>query len=139
MIYVTRREVFSASHRLHNPNISDKENNELFGKCNNLYGHGHNYVLEVTVCGNVDKKTGYVIDLKILKELINTHVISQLDHKYLNNDVDFLVGKNPTTEILAIEIWNILVDKIPNGKLYSIKLHETENNVIEYKGEETWI
>lgn len=135
MIYVTRREVFSASHRLHNPNISDKENIEIFGKCNNLHGHGHNYVLEVTVCGNVDKKTGYLIDLKVLKDLININVISKLDHKHLNTDVDFLIGKIPTTEILAIEIWNQLEDKIPIGKLYSVKLRETENNFIEYKGE----
>jgi len=135
MIYVTRREAFSASHRLHNPFISDEENYEIFGKCNNFYGHGHNYVLEVTVCGNIDEKTGYVIDLKVLKDIINKHIISKLDHKHLNTDVDFLAGKNPTTEILAIEIWNQLVDKISSGKLYSIKLKETENNFIEYKGE----
>lgn len=134
MIFVTRREVFSASHRLYNTNLTDEENTSLFGKCNNLNGHGHNYELEVTICGEVDLKTGYLIDLKILKQIINDNVINKVDHKNLNLDVDFLSGKIPTTENIAIAIWEELESRIPIGKLYSVKLRETENNFIEYKG-----
>ncbi|MCX6174312.1 MAG: 6-carboxytetrahydropterin synthase [Ignavibacteriales bacterium] len=134
MIFVTRRETFSASHRLFNPNFSNEENDRLFGKCNNLNGHGHNYILEVVVAGEVDPNTGYVIDLKVLKEIIKKNVISKVDHKNLNLDVGFLKGKIPTAENIAIGIWYQLVDKLPSGKLYSIKLYETENNFVEYKG-----
>jgi 6-pyruvoyltetrahydropterin/6-carboxytetrahydropterin synthase len=134
MIYVTRREVFSASHRLFNTNFSDKENNRLFGKCSNLNGHGHNYVLEVVVSGEIDPNTGYVIDLKVLKEIIIENVISKVDHKNLNLDVDFLKGKIPTAENITAGIWDQLVGKLPAGELYSIKLYETENNYVEYKG-----
>lgn len=134
MIYVTRREVFSSAHRLHNTDLSDEENKEIFGKCNNPNGHGHNYTLEVIVAGEIDPKTGYVIDLKELKTIILENVVKKVDHKHLNHDVDFLAGVNPTTENFAVGIWNQLVDKIPAGKLYSIKLRETENNYIEYKG-----
>lgn len=134
MVYVTRREVFSATHRLFNPNLSDEENEAIFDKCNNLNGHGHNYVLEVVVAGEVEEKTGYVLDLKLLKKIIYDNVKTKVDHKNLNLDVDFLHNIIPTTENLAIAIWNQLVNKIPNGKLYSVKLYETENNYIEYKG-----
>ncbi len=134
MIYVTRREVFSASHRLYNPNLSDEENNLLFGKCNNPNGHGHNYTLEVTICGEINPATGYLIDLKLLKEIIIENVITKVDHKNLNLDVDFLAGQIPTAENIAVGIWNQLETKIPVGKLYSVKLKETENNFIEYKG-----
>lgn len=134
MVYVTRREVFSSTHRLFNPNLSEEENEKIFGKCNNLNGHGHNYVLEVVVAGEVEEKTGYVIDLKLLKKIINENVKNKVDHKNLNLDVDFLSNKIPTTENLAIAIWNQLVNKIPKGKLHSVKLYETENNYIEYKG-----
>lgn len=135
MVYVTRREVFSASHRLFNKNLSDEENEKLFGKCSNPNGHGHNYVLEVVIAGEIDPLTGYVIDLSILKKIIHEHVISKVDHKNLNTDVEFLDGIIPSSENIAVGIWNQLVDKIPSGKLYSVKLYETENNYIEYKGE----
>lgn len=135
MVYVTRREVFSASHRLFNPDLSDEENFEIFDKCANKNGHGHNYTLEVVVAGEINKNTGYVIDLKLLKEIIREHVIKKVDHKHLNNDVDFLEGVIPTAENIAIGIWNQLVDKIPSGKLYSVKLYETENNYAEYFGD----
>lgn len=135
MLYVTRREVFSASHRLHNPDLSDEENAVIFGKCNNKNGHGHNYTLEVVVAGEVNPKTGYVVDLKELKRIIIDSVIKRVDHKHLNDDTDFLQGINPTTENLAIGIWDQLKDKIPAGRLYSVKLYETENNYIEYRGE----
>ncbi|MBL1213055.1 MAG: 6-carboxytetrahydropterin synthase [Ignavibacteriae bacterium] len=133
--YVTRREVFSAAHRLHSNDYSDAENAEIFGKCNNPNGHGHNYVLEVVVKGEIIKETGYVIDLKILKNIIREHVIKKVDHKHLNHDVDFLHGINPTAENIALGIWEQLVNKIPNGELHSVKLYETENNYVEYKGE----
>lgn len=136
MIYVTRREIFSASHRLFNPEFSDEKNEQVFGKCSNLNGHGHNYVLEVVVAGEIDHLTGYVIDLKILKEIIHENVLNRVDHKNLNVDVDFLLGKIPTAENIAVGIWNILESKIPAGKLYSVKLYETENNYVEYKGKQ---
>ena len=134
MIFVTRREVFSSAHRLHNTDLSDEENKEIFGKCNNPNGHGHNYTLGVIVAGEIDPKTGYVIDLKELKTIILENVVKKVDHKHLNHDVDFLAGVNPTTENFVVCIWNQLVNKLPLGKLYSIKLYETENNYIEYKG-----
>ncbi|GBD89715.1 6-carboxy-5,6,7,8-tetrahydropterin synthase [bacterium BMS3Abin04] len=134
MIYVTRREVFSASHRLYNERWSDEKNEEVFGKCNNLYGHGHNYVLEITVAGNIDPETGYVIDTKLLKWIIRKNIIEKVDHKHLNLDVDFMKGIIPTAENIAVAFWNQIINKIPSGKLYSIKLYETENNYFEYKG-----
>lgn len=135
MVYVTRREVFSAAHRLFNKKFSDKENKEIFGKCSNPNWHGHNYTLEVVVAGNVDPETGYVIDLKKLKQIIKENIINKVDHKNLNLEVDFMKGVIPTTENIAVQIWNQLADKLPSGKLYSVKLYETENNYAEYKGE----
>lgn len=135
MIYVTRRETFSASHRLHNPKLSDEENIKIFGKCNNANGHGHNYILEVIVAGEINPDTGYLIDLKVLKEIIIENVIRKVDHKNLNMDVDFLKDVIPSAENIAVGIWKQLVDKLHAGKLYSVKLYETENNYVEYKGE----
>ena len=135
MIYVTRREVFSAAHRLYNEAWSDEKNALVFDKCTNERGHGHNYTLEVVVAGDVDPETGYLIDLKKLKAIIHEEVIDLVDHKHLNFDVEFLKGIIPTAENIAIAIWHRLVNKIPAGKLYSIKLYETENNYAEYKGE----
>ncbi|MCL4548935.1 MAG: 6-carboxytetrahydropterin synthase [Bacteroidetes bacterium] len=134
MVFVTRREVFSASHRLFNEKFTDEENERIFGKCNNLNGHGHNYVLEVVVAGEINQSTGYVLDLKILKEIIRDHIINKVDHKNLNLDVDFLKSKIPTVENIAVGIWEQLEDKIPAGKLYSVKIYETENNYVEYRG-----
>lgn len=135
MVYVTRRAVFSASHRLFNEKFTDEQNEAVFDKCNNKNGHGHNYVMEVMVAGEINPDTGYVIDLKKLKKIIKENVLSKVDHKNLNTDVDFLKGVIPTAENIAIGIWNELEDKIDEGRLYSIKLYETENNYIEYKGE----
>ncbi len=135
MLYVTRREVFSAAHRLHNPALSDEENRMLFGKCNNPNWHGHNYTLEVVVAGEVNPKTGYVIDIKKLKRILREHIIEKLDHKNLNTDVEFLKGVIPSSENIAMAIWKELEGKIPEGKLYSVKIFETENNYVEYKGE----
>jgi 6-pyruvoyltetrahydropterin/6-carboxytetrahydropterin synthase len=135
MVYATRRETFSASHRLYNPAFSDKKNIEVFDKCANPNGHGHNYVLEVTVCGEPNDESGYVIDLKKLKDVIRKEVIDKVDHKHLNVDVDFLSGVIPTAENIVKAFWKILSPKIKEGKLYSLRLRETENNSVEYKGE----
>jgi 6-pyruvoyltetrahydropterin/6-carboxytetrahydropterin synthase len=134
MMFVTRRETFSASHRLFNPQLSETRNIELFDKCANPNGHGHNYVLEVTVAGEPANDSGYVIDIKKLKDIIRKEIIAKVDHKHLNFDVDFLKGVNPTSENVAKAFWNILKDKIADGRLYSIKLRETENNSVEYRG-----
>ena len=135
MIYVTRKSEFSAAHRLFNPNFTDEKNDAIFDICNNFHGHGHNYVLEVTVAGVPDSETGYVIDLKLLKKIVDDVIIHKVDHKHLNHDVDFLQGIIPTAENLAVKFWGLLEDKIPSGKLYSIRLYESEKNYVEYKGE----
>lgn len=135
MVYLTKRITFSAAHRLYNPNFSAEKNASVFDKCNNPNWHGHNYTLEVTICGTPDIETGYLIDLKKLKTIIKENIIDKVDHKNLNLDVDFLRGIIPTVENLAVAFWNELKDKIPQGKLYKIKIFETENNFIEYYGE----
>lgn len=135
MIYVTRREVFSASHRLFNEEFSDQENEKAFDKCGGIYGHGHNYVLEVVVAGEINPKTGYVIDLKILKNIIRENIVDKMDHKHLNYEVDFMKDVIPTAENIALSIWQQLETKIPSGNLFSIKIFETENNYVEYRGE----
>lgn len=135
MVYVTRREVFSASHRLTNPELSDEENDAIYDKCNYKYGHGHNYILEVIVAGEINSKTGYVIDLKKLKRIVRENVISKVDHHHFNFDIEFMSGIIPTVENIAIGIWKLLENEISDGKLYSVKLYETENNYAEYKGE----
>lgn len=135
MVYITRRETFSAAHRIYQSGLSDTENFELFGKCSNPNWHGHNYTLEVVVAGEINPATGFVIDIKQLKEIIHKYVISKVDHKNLNIDTDFLKGLIPTSENIVTQIWKQLVDKIPNGKLNSVKLFETENNYFEYCGE----
>ena len=134
-VYITRRETFAAAHRLFKPELSDEENLKLFGKCSNPNWHGHNYTLEVIVAGKVDADTGFVMDLKDLKEIVRKNVISKVDHKNLNLDTDFMKGKITTSENIVIAIWNELEDKITKGKLFSVKLYETENNYFEYKGE----
>ncbi|MCB2205687.1 6-carboxytetrahydropterin synthase [bacterium] len=135
MTYVTRREHFSAAHRLYNPAWDDARNERVFGKCNNPAGHGHNYYVEVTVVGEIDPETGYVVDLKELKEVILEYVIRKVDHRNLNTDVDFLSGKIPTAENIAVGIWEQLVNRIPQGKLYQVRLYETEKNIVDYRGE----
>lgn len=134
MVYVTRRATFSASHRLHNPAFSDEKNEELFDKCANKMGHGHNYALEVTVAGEPHPDTGYVIDLKKLKEIIKTEILDKVDHKHFNHDVESMRGIIPTAENIAKVFWSMLEPKITQGKLYSVRLRETENNVVEYRG-----
>jgi 6-pyruvoyltetrahydropterin/6-carboxytetrahydropterin synthase len=135
MVYITRREQFSASHRLYNPEWSDEKNARVFGKCNNPNGHGHNYDIEVTVAGNPPGDTGMVMDLKELAELIQNEIVEKVDHKHLNLDVDFLRGVIPTAENMAVAFWKILEPKIREGRLASIKLYESENNFVEYRGD----
>ncbi|MBE8712901.1 6-pyruvoyl trahydropterin synthase family protein [Sphingobacterium hungaricum] len=137
MIYITRRERFNAAHKLYREDWTLEQNEAIFGNCSNPNWHGHNYDLFVTVKGQVDPETGYLIDLKYLKEVITTHVINKLDHKNINLDVDFMKGKMASTEVIAIEIFKILKPHIEKGNvlLHAVRLHETENNYVEYFGE----
>jgi 6-pyruvoyltetrahydropterin/6-carboxytetrahydropterin synthase len=135
MLYVTKRLTFAASHRLHNPDWDEEKNTRIFDKCNNKNGHGHNYVMEITIAGLPDTETGYVIDLKELKRIIKRELIDIVDHKHFNIDVDFMIGIIPSVENLAVKFWQQLEDKFGDGlKLHKIKLWETENNSVEYFG-----
>jgi 6-pyruvoyltetrahydropterin/6-carboxytetrahydropterin synthase len=135
MVYVSRKAHFSAAHRLFNPTFTEDRNEEVFDKCNNPRGHGHNYTLEVTVAGQPDPETGYVIDLKKLARLMDELVIERVDHKHLNYDVPELRGIIPTAENIAIVFWQLLEPKIEDGKLFSVRLFESDNNFVEYRGE----
>jgi 6-pyruvoyltetrahydropterin/6-carboxytetrahydropterin synthase len=135
-MYLTRREVFSASHRLWNQELSHDQNFELYDKCANPHGHGHNFILEVTVAGNVKGDSGFAVDFKKLKHLVRTEIIEKVDHKHLNYDVDFLKYIIPTAENIVRAFWLVLESKNGEAKLHSIRLHETENNMVEYRGEE---
>jgi len=134
---VTARLTFSAAHRLHNPNRDAAWNRAIYGKCDNPGGHGHNYGLEVSVRGPIDAETGMVIDLKRLKDIMRARVIDRVDHRNLNEDVDFLRGVIPTAENLARSFWQQLAPAIPpHGELYEITLQETERNSVRYRGED---
>jgi len=137
MLYITRRETFNAAHRLFRADYDDKTNLEVFGKCSNPNWHGHNYTLLVTVSGEVNPETGFVLNLKALSNIIQNKIIEKIDHKNINLEVDFMHGKMASTEILSIAIWEQLEDEIKQlgGRLYSVKLFETENNYAEYLGE----
>lgn len=135
MVYLTRRAEFSASHFYHNPKFSPEENRRIFGKCNNPHGHGHNYTLEVTVAGEVDARSGFVIDLKDLKEIMNREVLDGMDHRHLNEEVPEFRDRIPTTENLAIAIWNRLVDKVRGAKLYRVRVYETDDLFVDVYGE----
>ncbi len=138
MIYVCRKEHFNAAHKLYNPNWSEEKNIEVFGPCSNANWHGHNFDLTVSVKGDPDPETGFVIDLKKLSTLIRDHVTEKLDHKNLNVDVDFMQGKMASTENLAIEIWKILAPLVAEdsrARLHKITLYETPRNFVEYLGE----
>jgi len=136
MIYITRRERFNAAHRLFKPEYSDEQNLQVFGKCSNPNWHGHNYTLFVTVKGDVNPDTGFLVNLKELSTLIDESVIEKLDHRNINLEVDFMSGKLASTENLAIAIWNELHEPISTmgATLHSIKVYETENNFVEYLG-----
>jgi 6-pyruvoyltetrahydropterin/6-carboxytetrahydropterin synthase len=136
MIYITRRERFNAAHRLFKKEFTDEENFEIFGKCSNPNWHGHNYVLWVTVKGDVDSDTGFLVNLKTLSKVIKEKVIAKLDHKNINLEVDFMRDKLTSTENLAIGIWEQLELEIKQmgAELHCIKVQETENNFVEYFG-----
>lgn len=138
MVYITRRECFSSAHRLFNPDFSDEKNQEIYGKCSNSGWHGHNYVLYVTVKGNVNAETGMVMNMKHLGDIVKNKIINKLDHHNLNTEVDFLKGKIISSENIAVAIWNeIDADIKANGaQLHKIKLVETENNYVVYYGED---
>jgi 6-pyruvoyltetrahydropterin/6-carboxytetrahydropterin synthase len=133
-VTVTRRLRFNAAHRLHNPALSEEENRALYGADNNRNGHGHNYVLEVSVAGEVDGRTGYVIDLGALRHIVQEEIIDKLDHRHMNEDVDFLRGVNPTSENVVVACWRALEPHVRPGRLTRLRLHETENNYVEYEG-----
>jgi 6-pyruvoyltetrahydropterin/6-carboxytetrahydropterin synthase len=137
MVTITRRENFNAAHRLFRPEWSDDKNMEVFGKCSNPNWHGHNYTLYVTVKGEIDNDTGFVVNLKKLSEIIKTFVIDKVDHKNLNTEVDFMKNKLVSTENITVAIWDVLESPIRelNASLYRVKLVETENNYAEYFGE----
>jgi 6-pyruvoyltetrahydropterin/6-carboxytetrahydropterin synthase len=135
IVTVTRLLRFNAAHRVHNPSLSDAENVTLFGKCNNPNWHGHNYTLEVSVRGPIDDRTGYVIDLGMLRDLVEREVVEQTDHRNFNIDVPYMQGTIPTTENIVVAMWRVLAPVVEPGRLVRLRLWETENNYVEYQGE----
>jgi len=136
MIYITRREVFNAAHRVYNKEWSDEKNFKVYGKCANPSWHGHNYTLFVTIKGNIRSDIGYVADLKAVSTLIRDRIIEKVDHKNINLEVDFMSSRIPSTENIAIAIWEELEAPIRKlgAELHCVKLEETENNFVEYYG-----
>ncbi|CAH1796418.1 unnamed protein product [Owenia fusiformis] len=128
VVYISRSETFSACHRLHSPLLSDEENRNIFGKCNNVNGHGHNYKVEVILKGKVDPVTGMVLNLVDLKQYINKGVMDVLDHKNIDKDVPYFKSRVSTAENIAVFIWSQLKKLLPEGLLYEVKLYETEKN-----------
>jgi len=138
MVSLTKRYRFSASHRLHNEGLSTEENSRVFGKCNSPYGHGHNYIVEVTLRGPIDPSTGMVMDLGLLDQTVQQEVLDRFDHTYLNLDVPNFQGRVPTTENLCVEIYNLLRGRLEaaegNAHLEKVRLEETSSNSFEYSG-----
>jgi 6-pyruvoyltetrahydropterin/6-carboxytetrahydropterin synthase len=135
MVYLTRKCEFSAAHYYHNPEFSAEENQRIFGKCNNRNGHGHNYTLEVTVRGEVDRRSGFVVDLKQLKDVLDREVLQALDHRHLNLEVPEFKDSIPTTENLAIAIWQRLQPKLRVAQLHRVRLYETPDLFVDFYGE----
>jgi 6-pyruvoyltetrahydropterin/6-carboxytetrahydropterin synthase len=134
--YLVRKEIFSACHRLHSQKLSGEENVDVYGKCNNVNGHGHNYVVEVTLRGPVDSNTGMVININDLKKYMNSAIMEPLDHKNLDKDVPYFTDVVSTTENVAVFIWNNLKALLPNPAiLYEVKIYETEKNIVIFRGE----
>ena len=133
-VTVTRRMRFNAAHRVHNPALSNEENIALFGKCNNPNWHGHNYTLDVSVEGPVNESTGYVLDLALLKKIVEREVVNVVDHRNFNLDVEFMTGVIPTSENIIVAFWKILEPAVAPAKLKRLVLWETENNYVEYTG-----
>ena len=131
---VSRRATFNAAHKLFRSDWTDEKNTAIFGKCSNPNFHGHNYVMEVILEGEIDPETGYVIDLKIVKDAIKSEIDERFDHRYLNLDCPEFKDLNPTAENISVVIWNLLRAKLPMHLALTIKLWETENNCVEYAG-----
>lgn len=137
VVEITRREEFSASHRLHNPALSDEENRRLYGICNNPNGHGHNYEVEVTVKGEVPHETGMVMNLTDLMQVLRERVLPQIDHKHLNHDVPFLAEINPTAENVAVALWHQIepeLRRFEGCRLHRIRLYESRNSYVDFLG-----
>ncbi len=134
-VYLTRKVEFAASHFYYDPELPAEENQRLFGKCANRNGHGHNYLLEVTVKGTPDARTGMVLDLKQLKDLLDREVMDVMDHRFLNHEVAAFAARMPTTENIAVEIWRMLDGKLPAGRLHRVRLYETHDLFVDYYGE----
>ena len=135
MIYLTKRVHFCASHRLHSPEFSDEENRRIYGACNNPRGHGHNYVLDVTLAGTPDPRTGMIMDLKEIGRVVRERIVDEVDHRHLNHDVPWLAGVIPTVENLIREFWRALEAALPPGTLHELRLWETETSWAVYRGE----
>ena len=135
-VYVTRQVHFNAAHRLHNPDRSAAWNKATFGPCNNAQWHGHNYVLEVTVAGETDPTTGYVIDLGDLKSVLEDRILKDCDHRNLNEEVTWLSGIIPSAENLAIAFWRRIEPALPAGRLHRVRLYETPRNFVDFHGPE---
>ncbi len=135
MVYLTRKAEFAASHYYHNPSWSEEENRRIFGKCANLNGHGHNYTLEVTVKGQVDAVTGFVVDLKELKQIMQNEVLEAMDHRFLNKEVPEFLTRIPTTENLAIAIWQRLEPSFRKARLHRVRVYETPDLFVDFYGE----
>ena len=135
MILLTRKADFSAAHYYWNPSLSDEENHRLFGKCANRNGHGHNYTLEVTVAGDIDPVTGFVVDLKELKDILERVVVGVYDHRHLNLEIPDFATVIPTTENIAIAIWRRLAGKIPNARLHRVRVYEMPDLFADFYGE----
>jgi 6-pyruvoyltetrahydropterin/6-carboxytetrahydropterin synthase len=133
-VTVTRRMHFNAAHRVHNPALSDEENERLFGKCNNPNWHGHNYILDISVTGSIDDRTGYVMDLAALKRVVQEAVIDKVDHRNFNLEVDFMRGVIPTAENIVVGCWRVLAPRVAPARLVRLVLWETPNNYVEYEG-----
>ena len=133
--HLSRRYLFSASHRLHSQAMSEQENQSTYGKCNNPNGHGHNYTLEVTVKGEVDPRSGFVVDLKQLKEVMHREVLDAMDHRFLNKEVPEFLHQVPTTENIAIAIWQRLATKLERATLHRVRVYETPDLFVDFYGE----
>ncbi len=136
MIYLTRKAEFASSHFYRNPQWSDEQNITVFGKCANTHGHGHNYTLEVTVAGEIDPLTGFVVDLKLLKDVLEAEVVSVYDHRHLNYEVPEFASVIPTTENIAVAIWNRLDGKVPHAQLHRVRVYEMDDLFADYYGEQ---
>ena len=135
MIYITRKEHFNAAHKLYREDWSEEKNLEIFGKCANPNWHGHNYTLEVTVKGKIDPRSGFVIDLKQLKDTMNREVLEAMDHRFLNKEVPEFATRIPTTENLAIAIWQRLAPKLTQAQLHQVRVYETADLFVDFYGE----